>query len=37
MKHNITWIELLKFWAIRLIIAIVIAIVCVSILYFKYR
>jgi hypothetical protein len=37
MKNNFTWIELLKFWAIRLIIAIIIAIVCVSILYFKYR
>jgi hypothetical protein len=37
MKNNITWIELLKFWAIRLIIAIIIAIIWVSILYFKYR
>lgn len=37
MKNNFTWIELLKFCAIRLILAIIIAIVCVSISYFKYR
>jgi hypothetical protein len=37
MKNDFTWIELLKFWAIRLIIAIIIAIIWVSILYFKYR
>lgn len=37
MKNDFTWIELLKFWAIRLIIAIIIAIIWVSVLYFKYR
>lgn len=37
MKNNLTWLELLKFWAIRLVIATIFAIILVCILYFKYR
>lgn len=37
MKNNFTWIELLKFWAARLLIAAIIAVILISILYFKYR
>lgn len=37
MKNNFTWIEMLKFWAVRLLITTIIAAILICILYFKYR
>lgn len=37
MKNNFTWTELLKFWAARLLIAAIIAVILICVLYFKYR
>lgn len=37
MKNNFTWIEMLKFWAARILIVTVITVILICILYFKYR